>query len=55
MGICSGQMMRDVQKEDMGSVAVGSRLLLSELIQIDLKGKAESRQIRNIDLKKRVV
>lgn len=51
MAICSKRVLRDV---DDGDAAEGSSQLLAELIRIDLKSKAEGRQIRNIDLTKRV-
>jgi len=52
MGLCSQQVLRDVASEER---VVGSRNLLAELVRIDTKNRAESRQIRNIDLAKRVL
>lgn len=46
------QTIKDVDGE--GSLSNSSTILLAELIRIDLNGRAESRQIRNIDLKKKV-
>lgn len=68
MALCSQSVLRDVAASDdpshardvdNGAVikrrALGSVALLSELFRIDLKAKADPRQIRNIDLSKRVL
>ena len=53
MGICNKRVLRDVESEaDVNRL--GSQRLLAELIRIDLKGRADNRQVRNIDLTKRV-
>ena len=54
MALCSQRILRDVAQDLETKRALGSVALLSELIRIDLKNRADPRQIRNIDLSKRV-
>ena len=54
LGLCSQQVLKDVVIETESKQVLGSTTLLSELIRIDLKNKADGRQIRNINLEKRV-
>ena len=54
LGLCSQQVLKDVAIETESKQVLGSTTLLSELIRIDLKNKADGRQIRNINLEKRV-
>ena len=53
MTICSQRMLKDADSEHELKPR-GASELLTELIRVDLKGRADGRQIRNIDLKKRV-
>ena len=53
--LCSQQVLKDVAIESESKKVLGSTTLLAELIRIDLKNRADGRQIRNIDLAKRVL
>jgi len=47
--ICNQRVLQDVSRDQASSVQ-----LLAELMRIDLKNRAEGRQIRNIDIASRV-
>ena len=49
ISIC-GKALTDPSQEAI----VGGKMLLTELMNIDLKSKAENRQIRNIDFTKQL-
>ena len=55
MGKCSQTLIADIERDDRESKRVlGTVNLLTELIRIDVKGRAEPRQVRNLDISKRV-
>lgn len=55
LALCSQQLVSEAKRDDYDSRDSGASMLLTELVRVDLKSRAEGRQIRNIDLAKRVL